>query len=70
MIVNTLNKMEEIVSANPSLSWEGWNVIHLAKSNNAMYKTNGAFINNQWQIKTVYSPDRNGWDIKKEHIGA
>lgn len=68
MIINTLNKMEKIVSANPSLRWDGWNVVHLSKSNNAMYKTNGAFVDGSWYIKTVYSPNRDGWKISQKHL--
>ena len=70
MNITTLEQMETIVSANPQLKWEGWNVIHLSPSNTAMFKTNGAFINNKWYIKTVYSPDQNGWKISQKHLGS
>jgi len=68
MIISDLNKMEEIVNKNSNLSWDGWNVIHLSKSNSAMYKQNGAFVNNTWNIKTVYEPGKNGWNIKSSHL--
>ena len=69
MLVSDLNKMESIVAANPALSWDGWDVVHLRQSNDAMYKTNGAFIDGSWNIKTIYSPNRDGWNIKGNHIG-
>ena len=68
MIISDLNKMEEIVSNKSNLSWDGWNVVHLSKSNSAMYKQNGAFVNNAWHIKTVYKPNKDGWNIKSSHV--
>ena len=68
MLISTLEKMESVVNSNPNLSWDGWNVIHFKQANDAVYKTNGAFVNGSWHIKTVYSPDRNGWNIKNNHL--
>lgn len=68
MLVSNLNAMEKFVSENKNLRWEGWNVIHLSKSNSAMYKPSGAFIDGQWYVKTIYAPDRNGWKINKKHL--
>jgi hypothetical protein len=68
MNITKLEQMENIVSANSQLSWDGWNVIHLSKSNTAMFKTNGAYVNGDWYIKTVYSPDQNGWKINQKHL--
>jgi hypothetical protein len=68
MNIKTLEQMETIVSANPQLSWDGWDVVHLSQSNTAMFKTNGAFVDNKWCIRTVYSPDQNGWKISQKHL--
>jgi hypothetical protein len=35
MKISDLHKMESIVSGNPSLSWEGWNVVFLEKDQDA-----------------------------------
>lgn len=68
MNITTLEQMETIVSANPQLRWDGWDVVHLSQSNTAMFKTNGAFVDNKWYIRTVYSPDQNGWKISQKHL--
>ena len=68
MNITTLDQMEKIVSANSNLRWDGWNVIHLSKSKTAIYKTNGAFVNGNWYIKTIYAPDQNGWKINQKHL--
>jgi hypothetical protein len=68
MLINDLKTMEDIVAKNNNLIWDGWNVVHLFKSNVAMFKTNGVFIDGNWYTKTVYSPDQNGWNINKKHL--
>ena len=68
MLISNLEKMESVINTNPNLSWDGWNVVHTKQSNDAIYKTNGAFINGSWYIKTVYSPGRDGWNIKNNHL--
>lgn len=60
--------MESIVSQSKSLSWDGWNVVELTKSNSAAYKNNGAFVNGSWYFKTTFSPDRDGWRIPKKYV--
>lgn len=69
MLINNLDKMEKIVSSNKNLYWDGWNVIHIKPSSTAMFQNNGIFIKDSWYTKTTYSPDRDGWNIKKEHLG-
>ena len=69
MLISDLKKMESIVSSNSNLSWDGWNVVHLKKSKDAMYKTNGAFVDGSWYVKTIYKLDSNGWNIKNSHVG-
>lgn len=68
MNITTLDQMEKIVSTNSNLRWDGWNVIHLLKSKTAIYKTNGAFVNGNWYIKTIYAPDQSGWKINQKHL--
>ena len=67
MLINNLEKMEIIVQNNRSLSWEGWNVVELTKSNSAMFKTDGAYVNGSWYIKKIFSADRDGWRIPNKY---
>jgi hypothetical protein len=67
MIIKDLKEMEKIVSKNSSLSWEGWNVIELVKSNSAMFNSNGSFVNGLWYFKKVFSPNRDGWSIPSKY---
>jgi hypothetical protein len=68
-MIKSLEKMEEIVSRNSNLSWDGWNVVELKQSNTAMFKKDGAFINGKWYIKKIYRCDENGWRIPSRYVG-
>ena len=68
MLINSLDQMEVIVANNKSLSWDGWNVVELTKSNAASYKNNGAFVNGSWYFKNTFIPDRDGWRIPKKYV--
>lgn len=70
MNIKTLEQMENIVSANSQLRWDGWNVVHLSPSNSAMFKANGVFVDGIWYTKTIYSPDQSGWNINSKHLRA
>ena len=63
MKIDSLEKMESIVSGNPSLSWEGWNVIFLEKDEQASLKKNAAFIDSTWHKKVVFENTGGVWDI-------
>jgi hypothetical protein len=68
MLISSLEKMEQIVLKNKSLSWEGWNVVELTKSNSGMFKPDGAFVNGSWYIKNIFSVDRDGWRIPNKFV--
>jgi hypothetical protein len=68
MIINSLEQMESIVKNNRSLSWNGWDVVEIVKSNSAVYHNNGSYIDGSWYFKNVYSPDRSGWRIPKKYV--
>ena len=68
MVINKLEKMEQIVSQNQSLSWDGWNVVELIKSSNGMFKPEGAFVNGSWYIKNIFSVQRDGWKIPNKYV--
>jgi hypothetical protein len=63
MKISDLQKMESIVSGNPSLTWEGWNVVFLEKDEQASLKKNAAFINSTWHKKVVFENAGGFWDI-------
>lgn len=65
MIVSNQNDAEEIVSKNSSLSWDGWDIIHLVKDDYAEYLHVGFFDKStmQWYRKTIYQCIDQGWDL-------
>jgi DNA modification methylase len=63
MKIDSLEKMESIVSSNPSLKWEGWNVIFFEKDQDASLKKNAAFIDSTWHKKVVFENTGGVWDI-------
>jgi hypothetical protein len=69
MIIKDLHQMEKIVASNNSLSWDGWNVVELVKSKDAMFKSNGSYVNGSWYLKKVFSPSRDGWSIPNKLVG-
>lgn len=67
-MIKDLETMEKIVAKNSNLSWDGWNVVELTPSNSAMFKTDGAFVNNKWNIKKVYTYAEEGWAIPTKYV--
>jgi hypothetical protein len=67
MLVTSLEKMEDIVSKNKSLSWDGWNVVELIKNPSAVYKQNGVMINKVWYIKNTFAVDHDGWKVPNKY---
>lgn len=68
MVIKNLEKMEQIVSQNKSLSWDGWNVVELTKSDAAAFKANGSFVNGSWHTKNVFNVNRDGWSIPNKYV--
>lgn len=67
MIVNSLDKMEKIVSSNSNLSWVGWDIADRKKSDSARTSPSGVRVNNEWFLQKIYKVDRNGWDIPNKY---
>jgi len=67
MIVNSLDKMEKIVSNNSNLSWVGWDIVDRKKSDSARTSPSGVRVNNEWFLQKIYKVDRNGWDIPNKY---
>lgn len=70
MIIKTIDEASEIVDSNNSLSWDGWNIIHLRQDDYAEYLSIGVFnkSDGKWYRKTVFSYDEDGWNIPDELI--
>ena len=66
--VNSLEKMETIVSKNSNLSWDGWDVVEMIKSDKAFTSKYGALKNNAWHLKKIYVLFRNGWEIPDKYV--
>ena len=68
MQIKSLNQMEQIVSKNRVLSWEGWTVISSFPSDKARTSKNGALVNGVWSLQGRYEPNETGWDIPDKFV--
>lgn len=67
MKITSLEKMENIVSKNKTLSWEGWNVVELIKAPTAWTSPKAAFVKGSWYYKNVFRLDEDGWSIPNKY---
>jgi hypothetical protein len=63
MLIKSLEKMEAIVENNKFLSWDGWTVLELRKSDMAWMKPNAKFINDEWYTANRFDATADGWNI-------
>jgi hypothetical protein len=68
MLVNTLEKMEQIVSTTSVLSWDGWSVIEMTPSEKGRSSAQGAFSQGKWYLKRTFTPSRQGWEIPNKYV--
>ena len=68
MNISSLEKMEEVVSNNKTLSWDGWTVLEAKADEAAWMKVNAAFINDKWNRITRYEPTEAGWNIPDRFV--
>ena len=70
MKVTSLEQMEQIVSKNKSLTWDGWTVVNSYPNPTAWSKPNGAFSRSrgQWFITSRFEPTETGWDIPNKFV--
>jgi hypothetical protein len=66
--INSLEKMEKIVSKNNLLSWDGWDVVEMIKSDKAFTSKFGVLKNNSWHLKKIFVLSRNGWEIPDKYV--
>jgi len=63
MNVTSLEQMEQIVSKNKSLNWDGWDVVESKQNPVAWMKPNAAFIKDVWYMQNRFVPTEIGWTI-------
>jgi len=63
MLIKSLEKMETIVDNNKFLSWDGWTVVELRKSDMAWMKPNAKFIDSEWFTANRFDANEDGWNI-------
>lgn len=68
MIITSLERMEEIVKKNNSLSWDGWTVLVSKQSATAWMKSNARFIDGKWYRSDRIEPGPLGWDISSSLV--
>lgn len=67
--ITTLEEMEEIVSQNRNLFWDGWTVIDWRPRAGGQFSVNGLRHKGQWGIaKYRIEPNENGWEVPNECI--
>jgi hypothetical protein len=68
MLVTSLEKMEEIVESDRSLSWRGWDVVHSVPNPTAWSKPDGAYIKGKWYIQKIFALSTDGWEIPNKFV--
>lgn len=68
MNIKSLEKMEEIVSSNNNLFWDGWVVVSKYKSEKARTSKDGMLINGKWYLTKRFIPSKNGWEIPEKLV--
>jgi hypothetical protein len=63
MLINSLEKMESIISSSSNLEWDGWDVVKYTPSSNSMFAKDGVYKNGEWQKKKVFPLTSDGWHI-------
>ena len=63
-----LKIMEQIVSNNKFLSWDGWTVVETVPSEKAFYSKFGVYKNSKWQMKKEFIPSIKGWEIPDKYV--
>lgn len=66
--IKSLEEMEVIVSKNKNLSWDGWNVVEMLRSDKAFTSKYGARKNGAWYLKKTFVVSRNGWEVPDKYV--
>ena len=68
MLISSLEKMEEVVSKNRELKWDGWDVVHFYPSDKARTSKFGERINGKWCLVRRFNLAENGWEIPNKVV--
>lgn len=68
MFITDLDKMEQIVSSQKHLSWDGWTVVERIPDNRAMYNSSGVISGGKWYMEKRFVPSREGWKIPGKYV--
>lgn len=68
MLIKSLEKMENIVANNKSLSWVGWDVVYRSFSPTGWMDTSGVFIKGKWYSQKKFEVTPNGWEIPDRFV--
>lgn len=60
--------MESIVSANKTLSWDGWTVLDTYPSDKGRTSKQGVFANEKWHMQRRFDPTSTGWEIPDKYV--
>lgn len=63
MLIQSLEKMEQIVEKDRSLYWEGWTVINSYPSKKGSTSQYGAYVKGEWHLQRRFEPTEKGWEI-------
>lgn len=63
MNITSLEKMEEIVKNNKTLSWDGWTVVAKKHSPSAWMRPNAVFVHGKWYQADRFEPGILGWKM-------
>jgi hypothetical protein len=69
MLINSLEKMEDVVKNNDSLSWDGWTVIENRTRENGAMSKDGAYVDGKWIVQKRYEITADGWEIPNKLVG-
>jgi hypothetical protein len=69
MIVDSLEKMEELVSKDSRLSWDGWDIIVSKPSPTAWMRKNAKFSDGRWYQADRIVPGTLGWELPASFAG-
>lgn len=68
MKITSLKQMEDIVSKNRILSWDGWNVVSMLPNKAGWMREDGAYLKGKWYTKRVYEITEAGWKIPSKLV--
>lgn len=69
MLINSLEKMEQIVENNKALSWDGWTVLENRFNESGLMSNEGIRIKGRWIVQKRYDINESGWEIPDKFVG-